>query len=34
LRERGDISAWIETIVSRLLRKAPGDRFQTAADLV
>jgi TolB-like protein/Flp pilus assembly protein TadD len=30
----GDISASIETIVSRLLHKAPNDRFQTAADLV
>lgn len=28
-----DISASMETIVSRLLRKAPEDRFQTAADL-
>lgn len=34
LRDRTDISASMETIVSRLLRKAPEDRFQTAADLV
>jgi Tol biopolymer transport system component len=34
MRERTDISAAIETIVWRLLRKAPEDRFQTAADLV
>jgi Tol biopolymer transport system component len=34
MRERTDISAPIETIVWRLLRKAPEDRFQTAADLV
>jgi hypothetical protein len=34
MRERSDISASIETIVWRLLRKAPEDRFQTAADLV
>jgi Tol biopolymer transport system component len=33
MRERTDISASIETIVWRLLRKAPEDRFQTAADL-
>ena len=34
LRNRPEISASIEMIVSRLLRKAPDDRFQTAADLV
>jgi TolB-like protein/tetratricopeptide (TPR) repeat protein len=34
LRGRTDVSASMETIVSRLLRKAPEDRFQTAADLV
>ena len=34
MRERADISASTETIVWRLLRKAPEDRFQTAADLV
>jgi Tol biopolymer transport system component len=34
MRERTDTSASIDTIVSRLLRKAPEDRFQTAADLV
>jgi eukaryotic-like serine/threonine-protein kinase len=34
MRERTDISASTETIVWRLLRKAPEDRFQTAADLV
>lgn len=34
LRDRTHISASMETIVSRLLRKAPEDRFQTAADLV
>ena len=34
LADRTDISASMETIVSRLLRKAPEDRFQTAADLV
>jgi Tol biopolymer transport system component len=34
MRERTDISASIETIVWRLLRKAPEERFQTAADLV
>jgi eukaryotic-like serine/threonine-protein kinase len=34
LRDRTDISASMEAIVSRLLRKAPEDRFQTAADLV
>jgi serine/threonine-protein kinase len=34
MRERPDVSASIETIVWRLLRKAPEDRFQTAADLV
>jgi len=34
LRDRADVSASMETIVSRLLRKAPEDRFQTAADLV
>jgi len=34
MRERTDISASAETIVWRLLRKAPEDRFQTAADLV
>ncbi len=34
LRDRADVSASIERIVSRLLRKAPEDRFQTAADLV
>ena len=34
LRDRTDVSASMETIVSRLLRKAPEDRFQTAADLV
>jgi Tol biopolymer transport system component len=34
LRDRTDISASMESIVSRLLRKAPEDRFQTAADLV
>ena len=34
LRDRTDISASMETIVSRLLRKAPEDRFQTAADLI
>jgi eukaryotic-like serine/threonine-protein kinase len=33
LRDRTDISSSMETIVSRLLRKAPEDRFQTAADL-
>jgi hypothetical protein len=30
LRDRADVSASMETIVSRLLRKAPEDRFQTA----
>jgi eukaryotic-like serine/threonine-protein kinase len=34
LADRATISAAMETIVSRLLRKAPDDRFQTAADLV
>jgi Tol biopolymer transport system component len=34
LRDRTDITASMEAIVSRLLRKAPEDRFQTAADLV
>lgn len=34
LRDRTDISASMKTIVSRLVRKAPEDRFQTAADLV
>jgi eukaryotic-like serine/threonine-protein kinase len=34
LRDRADVSTSMETIVSRLLRKAPEDRFQTAADLV
>ena len=34
LRDRADVSGSMETIVSRLLRKAPEDRFQTAADLV
>jgi eukaryotic-like serine/threonine-protein kinase len=34
LRGRGDVSASMETIVSRLLQKAPADRFQTAADVV
>jgi eukaryotic-like serine/threonine-protein kinase len=34
MRERSDISASTETIVWRLLEKAPEDRFQTAADLV
>jgi Tol biopolymer transport system component len=34
LRDRTDISASMEALVSRLLRKAPEDRFQTAADLV
>jgi serine/threonine-protein kinase len=34
LRDRTDISASMETIVSRLLHKAPEERFQTAADLV
>jgi serine/threonine protein kinase len=34
LRDRTDISVSMERIVSRLLRKAPEDRFQTAADLV
>lgn len=34
LRDRTDISPSMETIVSRLLRKPPEDRFQTAADLV
>jgi Tol biopolymer transport system component len=34
LRDRIDVSASMEAIVSRLLRKAPEDRFQTAADLV
>ena len=34
LHDRTDISASIEMIVSRLLQKAPEDRFQTAADLV
>jgi eukaryotic-like serine/threonine-protein kinase len=34
IRERTDISASTESIVWRLLRKAPEDRFQTAADLV
>jgi serine/threonine protein kinase/Tol biopolymer transport system component len=34
LRDRSNISASMEVIVSRLLRKAPEDRFQTAADLV
>lgn len=34
LRDRADISASMGTIVSRLLRKAPEDRFQTAADLI
>ena len=34
LRSGADISTSMEAIVSRLLRKAPEDRFQTAADLV
>ena len=34
LRDCADVSASMETIVSRLLQKAPEDRFQTAADLV
>ncbi|HEX2455540.1 MAG TPA: protein kinase [Vicinamibacterales bacterium] len=34
LRDCADVSTSMETIVSRLLRKAPEDRFQTAADLV
>jgi eukaryotic-like serine/threonine-protein kinase len=34
LRDRTDISASMETVVLRLLRKAPADRFQTAADLI
>jgi eukaryotic-like serine/threonine-protein kinase len=34
LRDRADVSASMETIVSRLLQKAPEDRFQTAADVV
>jgi TolB-like protein/tRNA A-37 threonylcarbamoyl transferase component Bud32/Tfp pilus assembly protein PilF len=34
LHDRTDISASMETIVSRLLRKAPEDRFQAAADVV
>jgi eukaryotic-like serine/threonine-protein kinase len=34
LRDRAAVSASMETIVSRLLRKAPEDRFQTAADVV
>ena len=34
LRERGDVSASMQTIVARLLRKAPQERFQTAADLI
>lgn len=34
LRERHDLSPAIQGIVWRLLRKAPEDRFQSAADLV
>ena len=34
MRDRTDISTWTKTIVWRLLRKVPADRFQTAADLV
>ncbi len=34
LRDRADVSVSMETIVSRLLEKAPEDRFQTAADVV
>jgi TolB-like protein/Tfp pilus assembly protein PilF len=34
LRDCADVSASMETIVSRLLQKAPEDRFQTAADVV
>ena len=34
LRNRADVSASMETIVSRLLQKAPEDRFQTAAAVV
>jgi TolB-like protein/tetratricopeptide (TPR) repeat protein len=34
LRDRADVSDSMETIVSRLLKKAPEDRFQTAADVV
>ena len=34
LRHRADVSASMETIVSRLLQKAPEDRFQTAAEVV
>jgi Tol biopolymer transport system component len=34
LRDRTDVSASMETIVLRLLQKAPEDRFQTAADLI
>ena len=33
LRDRPDLSHAMETIVVRLLRKAPEDRFQTAADV-
>jgi eukaryotic-like serine/threonine-protein kinase len=34
LRDRADVSTSMETIVSRLLQKAPEDRFQTAANVV
>jgi TolB-like protein/thioredoxin-like negative regulator of GroEL len=34
LRGRSDVSVSMKAIVSRLLQKAPEDRFQTAADLV
>jgi TolB-like protein len=34
LGDRADVSASMEAIVSRLLQKAPEDRFQTAGDLV
>jgi eukaryotic-like serine/threonine-protein kinase len=34
MRERTDLSPAIVAVVSRLLHKAPEDRFQTAADLV
>ena len=34
LRNRADVSASMDTIVARLLQKAPADRFQTAADVV
>jgi TolB-like protein/cytochrome c-type biogenesis protein CcmH/NrfG len=34
LRDRPDVSVSMDTIVLRLLRKAPEHRFQTAADLI